>query len=64
MLNPQIVVNLLPKFGVAMNLVMHGHWLGKRFTYGSGRFVWLASSMSALSSETNEFHKRLSNFRG
>ena len=58
MLNPQIVVNLLPKLGVGVNLARHGHWLGERFKCSGGRFVELAPSMSALSSETNEFHKR------
>ena len=27
MLNPQIVVNLLPELGVGVDLVRHGHWL-------------------------------------
>ena len=27
MLDPQVVVNLLPKFGVGVDLVRHGHWL-------------------------------------
>jgi hypothetical protein len=57
-------VNLLPEFGVGVNLVRHGHWLGKSFNCGTERFGRLALSMSALSSETNEFHKRLSNFGG
>jgi len=39
MLDPQIVVNLLPKLDVGVDFVMHGHWLGKRFTCGTGRFV-------------------------
>ena len=28
-LNPQVVVNLLPKFGVGVTLVRHGRWLGE-----------------------------------
>jgi len=28
MLDPQVVVNLLPEFGVGVDLVRHGHWLG------------------------------------
>ena len=28
-LNPQVVMNLLPEFGVGMNLVRDGRWLGK-----------------------------------
>jgi hypothetical protein len=39
MLDPQIVVNLLPKLGVGVDFVMHGHWLGKRFNCGAGPFV-------------------------
>jgi hypothetical protein len=39
MLDPQIVVNLLPKLGVGVDLVMDSHWLGKRFTCGGGRFI-------------------------
>jgi hypothetical protein len=57
MLNPQVVVNLLPKLEVTVDLVRRGHWLRERFRYGAGRFVYLTSSVSALSSETNEFHK-------
>ena len=39
MLDPQIVVNLLPKLGVGVDFVMHGRWLGKRFNCGAERFV-------------------------
>jgi hypothetical protein len=39
MLEPQIVVNLLPELGVGVNLVRHGTWLGERFRCGGGRFV-------------------------
>ena len=28
MLDPQVVVNLLPEFGVSVDLVRHDHWLG------------------------------------
>jgi hypothetical protein len=59
MLDPQVVVNLLPKFGVGVDFVRHGHWLGERFEGSAGWFVCLALPVSALSSETNEFHKRL-----
>jgi hypothetical protein len=38
-LNPQIVVDLLPKLGVTVDLVWCGHWLGERFKYGAGRFA-------------------------
>src|SRR4029077_11943653 len=59
MLDPEVVVNLLPKLGVGVDLVRRGHWLGERFRYDAWRFIQLASSMSARRSETNEFHKRL-----
>ena len=29
MLNPEVVVNLLPEFGVSVNLVRRGCWLGE-----------------------------------
>ena len=29
MLNPEVAVNLLPEFGVSVNLVRHGRWLGE-----------------------------------
>ncbi len=48
-------MNLLPELGVTVDLMMRGCWPGERFIGGPGRF---ASSMSALNSETNEFHKR------
>jgi hypothetical protein len=38
-LNPQVVVDLLPKLGVTVDLVRRGHWLGERFKYGPSRFV-------------------------
>ena len=38
MLDPQVVVNLLPELGVSMDLVKHGNWLGERFKCGAGRF--------------------------
>ena len=60
MLDPQIVVNLLPKLGVAVDLMRSGHWLGDGFRCSAGRFVRSALSISALPTETNEFHKRLS----
>ena len=30
-LNPEVVVNLLPKLDVSIDLMRHGHWLGERF---------------------------------
>jgi hypothetical protein len=60
MLHPEIVVNLLPELRVSVDLMMQGRWLGGRVMCGAGWFAWLALSVSALRSETNEFHKRLS----
>src|SRR6267143_3695727 len=37
MLDPQIVVNLFPKLGVGVDLVIHGNWLGERFNCSTGR---------------------------
>lgn len=59
-LNPEVVVNLLPELHVGMDLMMQGRWPGERFICGPGWFVQLGFSMSALPSKTNEFHKRLS----
>jgi hypothetical protein len=59
-LNPEVVVNLLPKLRVTVDLMMQWRWPGERFMCGARWFVWLALSVSALPSETNEFHKTLS----
>ena len=37
MLDPQVVVNLLPEFGVVMGLVRHGNWLGEDSSVGRAR---------------------------
>ena len=58
-LNPEVVVNLLPELHVAMDLMMQRHWAGERFTCGPGWPVQLGLSVSALPSKTNEFHRRL-----
>jgi hypothetical protein len=60
MLNPKIVVNLLPKLGVGVDLMSSERGLGDRFRSRAGRFVRFALPLSALPTETNEFHKRLS----
>ena len=60
MLDPEIVVNLSPKLGVGVDLMRSGRWLGARLRCSAGRFVRFALSVSALPTETNEFHKRLS----
>ena len=63
-LNPEVVVNLLPELSVSMDLMMQGSWVGERFMCDPGWFVQLALSVSALPTETNEFHKRLSSADG
>jgi hypothetical protein len=60
MLDSKIVVNLLPELGIGVDLMRFGRRLGDRFRCRAGRFVRSALSVSALPSETNEFHKRLS----
>ena len=60
MLDPKIVVNLLPKLGVVVDWIRSGGWFGNRFRCSPGWFVRSAVSVRALPSETNEFHKRLS----
>ena len=58
-LHPQVVVNLLPEFGVGADMMRLGPSRGETFAGGTGWFV-LGTSVSAFRSETNEFHKRLS----
>jgi hypothetical protein len=60
MLDPKIVVNLLPKLCVGVGLMRARSWFGNRFRCCAGWFVRSAASVSALPSEANEFHKRLS----
>ena len=62
MLDPQVVVDLLPELRVRVDLMGRSRWIGKGFMCRAGWFVWVALSVSALRSETNEFHKRLSAF--
>ena len=57
-------MNLPPELSVSMDLMMQGSWLGERFMCDAGWFVQLALPVSALPSETNEFHKRLSSADG
>jgi len=56
MLDPEVVVNLLPELGVGVDL-MHGSWLGDRF---ASPFMQLGAPVSALHFNTNEFHRCLS----
>ena len=37
MLDPQVVVNPVPKLGIRVDLVRHGQWFGERFKCGAGR---------------------------
>ena len=60
MLDPQLVVNLLPELGVRADLVRQSHRLGARFNSAAAQFLQLAFPVSSLSSKTNEFHERLS----
>jgi hypothetical protein len=39
MLNPQVVMNLLPEFGVGLNLVRHGRWLGETNEFHKQPFI-------------------------
>ena len=39
MLDPEVVVNLLPELPVGVDLMRRGCWLGERFTDGAGPFV-------------------------
>ncbi len=40
MLDPEIVVNLLPKFGVGVDLVRQGNWLGETYEFHKRPFIW------------------------
>jgi hypothetical protein len=62
MLDPQIVVNLLPEFGVGMDLVIDGYWPGERFkggatvrTMGSAESLTGMRALSARYAQVNEF---------
>ena len=60
MLNPQVIMNLLPELRVGVDLTGRDRRAGERFASGAGWLFPLVSSLSALRSETNEFHKCLS----
>jgi hypothetical protein len=60
MLYPKIVMNLLPEFGVSVDLMMQRRWPGERFIRRAEWFVRLVLSPGALPFETDEFHERLS----
>jgi hypothetical protein len=58
-LNPEIVVDLLPELHISVDLMMQGCCLGQRLICGAGRLARLALSVNALRSKANEFHKAL-----
>ena len=60
MLNPQVIVDLLPELRIGVDLTGRSRWVGKRFMADGELFLQLALSVGAFRSETNEFHKRLS----
>ena len=39
MLDPEVIVNLLPKLSVSVDLMRKGHWLGERFRRGVRRLI-------------------------
>ena len=51
MLNPQVVVNLLPKLGVRLDLVRHDHCLGATNEVHKPPFIWVDCSKSARNQE-------------
>src|SRR5215831_2315192 len=62
MLNPQVIMNLLPELRIGVDLTGRSRWVGKRFMADAEFFLQLALSVSAFRSETNEFHNGLSVF--
>ena len=60
MLDPQVVVNLLPELRVSVDLMRRVRWLGSMV--GARCLVPLGVSVRTLDSETNQVHKRLSIF--
>ena len=39
MLYPEVVVNLLPEFGVGVDSVRRGHWFTEGFNHGARRLI-------------------------
>jgi hypothetical protein len=59
MLDPEVMVNLLPELGVRVDVMKYGHWLGERFRRGGARWlIQFTAPVIPLCFETNEFHKR------
>jgi hypothetical protein len=40
MLDPQILVNLLPQLGLDVDLVRHDHWFGETNEFHKLPFIW------------------------
>ena len=57
MLEPQVVVNLVPEFGISVNLVRRDRCFGEIVDCCAGRFVYLILLVVSFCSETDEFHK-------
>jgi len=51
MLDPEVVVNLLPQLGVGVDLVRRGHWLGRTNEFHKRPFIWVDRSKSARNEE-------------
>ena len=51
MLDPEVVVNLLPELGVGVDLVRHSHWLGETNEFHKRPFIWADRSKSARNEE-------------
>ena len=62
MLDPQIVVNLFPEFGVSVDLVRHGNWLGDTNKFHKRLLFGVDRSKSARNEEPSSrgaLHSRL-----
>ena len=53
MLDPQIVVNLLPELGVGVDLVSHGYWLGDTNKFHKRLLFGVDCSKSARNEESS-----------
>src|SRR5438034_10679113 len=59
MLDPEVVVNLLPQLGVSVDLVRHSHWLGETNEFHKRPSFGVDRSKSARNEEsilTRRFH--------
>ena len=53
MLDPQVVVNLLPELGVGVDLARHGHWFGETNEFHKRPFIGIDCSKSARNEESS-----------